>query len=139
MEDRPNQPQSAASEACLLVYDGNCRLCVGTKEKLEEAGLGRPGSAIRFIPYQSDEAKQVLGSRYLPGRPDAAFLVRPTGEVREGLEAFLPLIPSLPGGRALLWVLRFVLARRMADWAYRVIARYRYRVFGHSRSTDASC
>lgn len=125
------------SETCLLVYDGECRLCVETKHKLEQAGLGKVDSDVRFVPYQSDEAKQALGTRYIPGRPDMAFLVRPTGEVSQGLDAFLPLAPSLPGGRVLLWLVRFPRIRRAAEWSYRTIARHRYRLFGEARSFDS--
>jgi predicted DCC family thiol-disulfide oxidoreductase YuxK len=133
MDSRLGDQQSGSEQACLLVYDGDCRLCVGTKHKLEQAGLGPAGSNVRFLPYQSEEAKQVLGARYIPGRPAAAFLVRPTGEVREGLDAFLPLLPSLPGGQVLLWLLRFPLMEKATTWGYQVIARHRYRLFGKAR------
>ena len=64
--------------------------------------------------------------QWVPGRPETAFLIRPSGEVLKGLDAFLPLIPNLPGGKFLLWWLRFPPARRLADWGYRMIARHRY-------------
>jgi predicted DCC family thiol-disulfide oxidoreductase YuxK len=122
-----------SSAACLLIYDGECRLCVSTKQKLEQAGVGQAGSDVRFLPYQSDEAKRVLGQKYRLGRPDMAFLVRPSGDVCQGLDAFLPLVPNLPGGRLLLWSLRIPLAKRLAEWGYRMIARHRYRFFGEAR------
>jgi len=119
-------------EACLLVYDSDCRLCVAVKHKLERTGVGQPGHEVRFIPYQSDEAKQVLGPSYRPGRPDMAFLVRPSGHVEQGLNAFLPLASSLPAGRVLLWSLRVPFVKRLAEGVYRCIARYRYRLFGEA-------
>ena len=119
----------------MLIYDSECRLCVSTKQKLERAGVGKTGSEIRFLPYQSDEAKTVLGQNYRLGRPDMAFLVRSSGEVHQGLDAFLPLAPSLPGGRFFLWCLRIPLAKRLAEWGYRMIARYRYCLFGEAQPT----
>lgn len=119
-----------SGRTCLLIYDGECRLCVSTKQKLEQAGVGQAGSDIRFLPYQSDEAQRALGEKYCRGRPDMAFLVRPSGEVHQGLDAFLPLVPSLPGGRFLLCCLRIPLAKRLAEWGYRMIARHRYLLFG---------
>jgi predicted DCC family thiol-disulfide oxidoreductase YuxK len=119
-------------QTCLLIYDGECQLCVSTKQKLERAGVGQTGSDIRFLPYQSDEAKQVLGENYRSGRPDMAFLVRPSGEVCQGLDAFLPLLPRLPGGQSLLWCLRIPFLRRLAVWGYRLVARYRYHLFGEA-------
>ncbi len=134
MSRTERRAQEEPDQACLLVYDGQCRLCVGTKQKLERIGLGRPGSQVRFVPYQSQEAKQALGARYLPERPGAAFLVRPTGEIDEGLEAFFPLLPHVPGGRVFLRFLRFPFFKRIAQWGYRVIARHRYRLFGAADS-----
>jgi predicted DCC family thiol-disulfide oxidoreductase YuxK len=71
-----------------------------------------------------------LGARYRPGRPDVAFFISPTGQVREGLQAFLPLLPRLPGGRAFHWLVSFRIVMRAAEWAYRAVARHRYRIFG---------
>lgn len=124
-----------SGQTCLLIYDGKCRLCVSTKQKLEQAGVGQAGSDVRFLPYQSDEAKRALGQKYCLDRPDMAFLVQPSGEVHQGLDAFLPLVPSLPGGRLLLWCLRIPLAKRLAEWGYGMIARHRYRLFGEARSS----
>ncbi len=130
MRETPDRPKPPPIEACLLVYDGQCRLCVGVKRRLERAGVGETGSDVRFAAYDSDEARQALGNRYQPGRPHVAFFVSRTGHVREGLDAFLPLLPRIPGGRAVQWLLRFRLARRVAEWAYRAVARHRYRIFG---------
>ena len=127
--DRRDRNQ-ALEQVCLLIYDGQCRLCVATKQKLEQAGVRRDGQNVRFISYQSDEAKQALGSTYHPGRPDMAFLVKPTGVICQGLDAFLPLVPGLPGGRVLLWLLRAPLVKQLAEWGYQLIARHRYRLFG---------
>ena len=117
-------------QACLLIYDGQCRLCVSTKQTLERAGAWRAGHDVRWISYQSDEARQALGSIYRPGRPAMAVLVKPSGEMCQGLEAFLPLVPGLPGGRVLLWLLQMSSIKRLAAWGYQLVARHRYRLFG---------
>jgi len=125
----PNDGQSSP-QVRLLVYDGECRLCVSTKQKLEELGVGQAESDVRFLAYQSEAAKRILGPNYRAGRPDMAFLIQPSGEVLQGLEAFLPLAHNLRGGKLLLWCLRFSSAKRLAEWGYRRIARHRYRWFG---------
>ena len=114
----------------LLIYDGECRLCVATKERLEQAVVGTARCDIRFVPYQSAEARQVLGPQYRSGRPDMAFLVEPSGMVRCGLEAFLPFLSDLPGGATVLRLLRLPFGAAIAGWMYRLMARCRYRVFG---------
>ena len=118
-------------QADVVIYDGECQLCVATKRKLEQAGIGP--AQVRFIPYQSAEAKQALGTFYGPGRPEMAYLVQPSGDIREGLDAFLPLAAALPAGRALLWFIRIRFVRRVSELLYRFIARHRYRWFGEAR------
>jgi len=111
----------------VLIYDDQCRLCVTAKEGLERIGENR---AVRFVPYRSEEAASRLGADYRPGRPDAAFLVESDGRVSRGLDAFLPLVPGLRGGRALQAVLEVPLIRPLAHLVYRFVARYRYKLFG---------
>ena len=52
-----------------------------------------------------------LGRRLSAGTPDVAFLVEGDGSIRKGVEAFLPLLPGLPGGRILHAILRAVMNR----------------------------
>jgi predicted DCC family thiol-disulfide oxidoreductase YuxK len=112
----------------LLIYDGNCRLCVAAKEGLDRAGVGEAG--VRMIPYESQEAMTALGERYRPGPPSMAYLISPAGGVSQGIDAFLPLMHGLPGGKFVRWILKGPIARSLAERAYRWIARHRYRLFG---------
>ena len=121
-------PSDRESQACLLVYDGQCRLCVTAKKGLERLGTHADATPIRMVPYQSEEAKQALGEGYRPGRPNVAFLVRPNGEIARGLDAFLALLPGLKGG--LVKPLGYVL--------YWFVARYRYAIFGKVPLSGAS-
>ena len=114
----------------ILIYDGQCRLCVTAKEGLERLEGARVDGKVRFVPYQSEEAARCLGSEYRPGRPEVAFLVDADGRVRRGLDAFLPMLPGLRGGRMLLALMQIPVLKPLADLAYRVVARYRYRWFG---------
>ena len=126
------QEQSSAQPTKTLIYDGECRLCVTAKAGIERLGGDQN---VRFVPYQSDEALAHLGKEHKPGRPDAAFLVELDGRIRRGLDAFLPLLPGLPGGRFLLSLLRIPLLRPLAYLIYRIIARYRYAWFGSVKNT----
>jgi predicted DCC family thiol-disulfide oxidoreductase YuxK len=118
---------AAETEPKTLIYDGECRLCVTAKEGIERLGCD-PG--VRFVPYQSQEAATRLGAEYKPGLPDVAFLVDQEGRISRGLDAFLPLLPGLPGGRVLHAVMQFPPLRPVAYLAYRLVARYRYKLFG---------
>jgi predicted DCC family thiol-disulfide oxidoreductase YuxK len=132
-------PSDESQAEQLLIYDGECRLCVTAKnglEHLDRGGRCSPGassrepSKVRFVAYQSEEAADRLGAGYRPGRPDVAFLVDTQGRVQQGLDAFLPLLPGLPGGRLLLLLLRLPFLRPLAYLLYRLVARHRYRLFG---------
>jgi len=127
----------ATSEECILIYDGRCRLCVTAKERLERLGTQNEAEAVPMIPYQSEKAKAVLGNAYKPGRPDVALLVQPDGVIRQGLDAFLPLLPGLRGGRFLATFLSIPLVKPFAYLIYRLVARYRYRLFGEVPLTGA--
>lgn len=111
----------------ILIYDAECRLCVTAKQGLERVGGEQEA---RFVPYQSAEAVCRLRSEYKPGRPHVAYLVEPDGTIKAGLDAFLPLLPGLPGGWLLLAFAKVPLLRPLAHWAYKVVARNRYRWFG---------
>jgi predicted DCC family thiol-disulfide oxidoreductase YuxK len=119
----------------ILIYDGECRLCVTAKEGLER--LGRDPS-VRYVPYQSDEAAPRLGEGYRTGRPDVAYLIGPGGQVQRGFEAFLPLLPGLPGGRVLTALAHIPLFKGLAALVYRLVAKNRYRWFGTVRSPGSS-
>lgn len=124
-----NQTRSRP-QPCLLVYDGQCRLCVTAKQGFERLGTQIDGQPVRMVSYQSDEAKQALGKVYRPGRPEVALLVRPNGEIANGLDAFLPLLPSLRGGRVLALFLRLPLVKPGSCLLYWLLSRYRYQIFG---------
>jgi predicted DCC family thiol-disulfide oxidoreductase YuxK len=123
------------SSGPVLIYDGQCRLCVTAKQGLERVGR-RDDTPVRFVPYQSEEAACYLGTEYRSGRPDVAYLIEPTGAVRYGLDAFLPLLRGLPGGGVLANLANFRAVRPLARWLYKIVARHRYRWFGVVSGTD---
>jgi predicted DCC family thiol-disulfide oxidoreductase YuxK len=131
-------PSDRASQACLLVYDGQCRLCVTAKKGLEQLGTYADATAIRMVPYQSEEAKQALGESYRPDRPNAAFLVRPNGEIAHGLDAFLAFLPGLKGGRVISVLLNLPLGKPFGYLLYWFVAQYRYSIFGKVLLAGAS-
>ncbi|NKB82580.1 MAG: DUF393 domain-containing protein [Nitrospirales bacterium] len=118
---------SSKPQECLLVYDGNCRVCVAFKHRLERRDCH---PAIRFVPYQSDEAAHLLGVEYTPSRPSMAYFFDSAGRMSRGVEAFRPFLTGLPGEAYVLrlWQVRWI--RALISWSYSVFARNRYRWFG---------
>lgn len=121
--------QTSPDHARCLIYDGECRLCLTAKQELESEGK-RQG--VSFIPYQSEEAARLLGEEYRPGRPNIAYLIDEEGRIHRGLDAFIPLLSGLPGGRVLRTLWRVPFLRPIAYLGYRIVARYRYRWFGEA-------
>lgn len=113
--------------APVLIYDAHCRLCVAAKEGMARRATN---TLVRWVPYQSEEAACRLGDDYRPGQPEVAFFIGPDGQIKRGLEAFLPLLSSLRGGRFLQTILRVPFLKSVAYALYRCVARYRYRLFG---------
>lgn len=118
------------NKGCLLIYDADCRLCVTAKAGLERWRTEDAKAPVRFLPYQSEEAVRYLGPHYHAGRPEVAFLVLPDGTIERGLEAFLPLLPGLPGGRLIQALARRPFLKPLAVGVYRLVAKNRYRWFG---------
>lgn len=129
MSDEHESCGQAPVRQVTLIYDANCRLCVTAKRGIQKLGRDRPTTDIRFLPYQSEEAARHLGTDYVAGRPEIAFLVR-GGELRKGLDAFLPLLPGIRGGAFISSLLQIPWLRPTAYWLYRIVARYRYQLFG---------
>jgi predicted DCC family thiol-disulfide oxidoreductase YuxK len=123
----------AGVQDCTLIYDGDCRFCVMAKEGIERAAGDRGLAHVRFVPYRSEEAERRLGNEYVSGRPEVAFLVGQDGRIQKGLEAFLPLLPGLRGGRVLHRLMSLSWLKPLAYLLYRFIARYRYQLFGSVR------
>lgn len=116
--------------ACTVIYDGECRFCVKSKEGFERLARSTQSDPVLFIPYQSLEAEQILGPEYRSGQPEVAYGVGPDGRIHQGLDAILPLVLGLPGGRLAGALLSLPGMKPMAHRLYALVARNRYRWFG---------
>lgn len=124
--DSPNQPQSGC-----LIYDSHCRLCVAVKRKLEQRS-----AHVQYVPYDSRKAAECLGKRYQNNRrPPMAYWVDEKGTVVGGLEAFLPFLYDLKGGKIFMFFWRFPVWRQVMVGLYDLVARHRYRWFGTSKES----
>ena len=118
-----------------LIYDSHCRLCVAVKQKLEQARFGQ----TEFVPYASQQAMERLGQCYQPGqRPSMAYWVDEQGTIVGGLEAFLPLLMGLRGGKIFMFFWRFCVYRLILLGLYELVAKHRYRWFGASREPSVT-
>ena len=116
----------------IVLYDGVCVLC----NRLVQFILRRDqAGAFRFATLQSPAAAQMLACHgENPGGLETVYVVLNHGESKESLlprsDAVLFIFRQLGG----IWqagaiVLRLI-PRPLRDGFYRLIARYRHRVFG---------
>lgn len=112
--------------APLLLYDGLCGFCDGAVQFILRHD--RRG-ALRFAPLQGEAARDVLARHPALAGVDSLILVE-GDTVRVRSDGALQ-VARLMGGAwpAVAAVLRIV-PRPVRDWAYDLIARYRFRLAG---------
>ena len=119
-----------------LIYDRDCELCRWAQEIVARWDRRR---RIRYLAFQDPEFQDRFPDLdrddpeglWPHGEPPRAMLfVDRDGQIRQGIDAFRKMLPSLSGGRflAALFYLPGVpwLAVRFYEW----LARNRYRLFG---------
>jgi predicted DCC family thiol-disulfide oxidoreductase YuxK len=114
----------------ILLYDGVCGLCHGA---VRWVAAHDDGHTLRFAPLQGPTAATLRAARpEIPTGLESVVLVE-GGQVHLRSQAFLHLARHLRSPWRWLYRLRWLPAR-LIDPAYRLVARFRYRVFGrHER------
>lgn len=132
MKDAPATPGVPAGP--VLLFDGECGLCNRCVRLLLR--LDREAK-LRFAPLQSPAAQAYLRTRGLPTADfdSLVFVADWRGAVApllrtDGVLAALRLCPGT--GRALAAVLG-IFPASWRDWGYKLIARWRYRIWGEWR------
>lgn len=110
----------------IIFYDGVCGLCDGLVQfvmRRDRAGI------FRFAPLQGAIAAQILPAHGKnPGDLESLYVLA-GGRVRERADAVLHVLRLLGLPCSALSVIG-LLPRPVLDLGYRLVARYRYRLFG---------
>lgn len=136
--DLPNRGSRSDTGAHpILLYDGVCGLCNRTVQFI----LRRDGAGVfRFAALQGELAKRVLARHAADSGALAAVVVvvdfdEAEEQLLSGSDAAVFILRRLGAGRG-AWFWRAaggllnVIPRRLREWGYGVVARYRYRIFG---------
>ena len=116
----------------ILLYDGVCRLC----HRMVQFTLRRDREGIfRFAPLQGELAAGILKRHgAMPDQFDTAYVVINPNESGELLlarsDAVLFILQQLGGAWRMAGFVFGLVPLAMRDWAYRLVARHRYRIFG---------
>jgi predicted DCC family thiol-disulfide oxidoreductase YuxK len=115
----------------VVLFDGVCNLCNHTVQFI----IRRDATAqFRFASQQSEAGQALLNHHRIPQSAALADSVVVIEGNRVYLEsdAALHILYRLPG-YSWLYSLRW-LPKPLRDWAYRVVAKNRYRIFGKQES-----
>lgn len=110
----------------IWVFDSQCVLCeCGVQYTLKH----ERAASIRFVAIQSTEGRALAATHGINADDPTSFLFIENGQVLEQSDAIIALSHHLAGP------VRFVafakpLPKGLRDFAYRLVARNRYRLFG---------
>mmetsp|Transcript_13849 Transcript_13849/g.25943 ORF Transcript_13849/g.25943 Transcript_13849/m.25943 type:complete len:183 (-) Transcript_13849:85-633(-) len=125
--------ESAGERRRLILFDGQCRLCLGFVAVVVSRDSG---DRFRFAPLQSKLGQEVLVWKELPKDLDSVVLLRGS-EAFTHSDAALEVIGELDGVISGLWGLK-VIPRFVRDWGYEMVAKTRFMLLGHTSISQAA-
>lgn len=137
MGSRRKQVEEERREKLIVLYDGECQLCLASVRRLKEM---QSTAILRFIPVQSleetyetiPELSAVTEEQLLT----KMHVVEMDGTLHAGAAGIVRILRTVKGFRWLAPLYSVPGLRGMADLLYRVIASKRYDWFGKA---DESC
>lgn len=114
-------------QAPIYVYDGVCVLCSGAVQYVLRHDRSDP--PIRFVDILSPEGRALSAAHGIDPENPKSFIYIEAGKAYTQSDAVFALFDRSGGAARYLKLFRFV-PRPVRDWAYRLIARNRYRIFG---------
>ncbi len=116
-----------------IFYDGNCALCHGAVRFVIQRLPSE--CAFRFAPLAGSTFLGAVPEPLREGLPDSIVVQTSTGELLLRSSAAIYIMKRL--GRGWRWVAKVMslFPRRLADAAYDVVARNRFRFFSRPETT----
>ncbi len=120
---------TAESDAPILFFDGVCGLCNHSVDFVLRHD--RRGT-IRFAPLQGQTAARLLPESDTRNLNSVVFQVR--GQARRQSTAIASLLSEMGGVWSLLGLLLWLVPSPLRNLGYRIVARFRYRMFGQKET-----
>jgi len=119
----------------LVIYDGNCGLCNRSVRWL----LRRDRKDhLRFAPSSDPAVADLLASHGISVIPDTILVIRNVNTAIEELlvrsNAILACLRVLPQPWPMLAAIARLMPRPLREAGYRLVARYRYKIWGRYES-----
>jgi predicted DCC family thiol-disulfide oxidoreductase YuxK len=118
-------PSDSLAEAPIVFFDGVCGFCNASVNQLLR--WDRHG-VLRFAPLQGETATELLSAEQRTDLKSLVLLAGGRTWVRSA--AVVQILLRLPGWPALLGRLLWCVPLPLRDLGYRIVARFRYRIFG---------
>ncbi len=114
----------------IWLFDGKCVLCSGgVRYTLRH----EKSPSIMFVAILSDAGRALADEYGVDPDDPTTFLFIENGKALEKSDAFIALSRHLKGPARIVPLIRFI-PRGWRDWAYGLIARNRYALFGRTDS-----
>lgn len=116
------------NDMAIWVFDSHCVLCAGGVQytlKHEKA------ATIRFVAIKSGEGRALAKTHGVDPDDPTTFLFIDGGVALEKSDAVIALSRHLNGPARAVGVAR-IIPKLMRDFAYGIVAKHRYRIFGRT-------
>lgn len=113
--------------SAVIVFDGTCVLCNGWVRFLLRRDRRQ---RLRFAAMQSNRGRALLAAHGLDPDDPASFLLMDGDGAWRDTAAIARVLAGLEGGWPMAGRMLRCIPRRLAEPAYRLVARNRYRWFG---------
>ncbi|MGQ1945946.1 thiol-disulfide oxidoreductase DCC family protein [Geofilum sp. OHC36d9] len=113
-------------EVIIVLFDGYCVLCSHFAQRLIKC----LGNKVRLIPMQSPEGQKELLHYHLSQAPNEVVIIKNKKAIM-GVEAVTELMKMSKGICQLAGRIIQLLPVSFSQRIYRLVARHRYRLFGH--------
>jgi predicted DCC family thiol-disulfide oxidoreductase YuxK len=116
-----------------VLYDGDCRFCTRSARGIQRR-FGR--ARVALANFQEPGALEAYPRVTHEAAMKKMHVVLADGRVFAGAEAFARVLASVPFVGWLAYLYYVPGLRQLADLAYSLVAKHRYRLFGRSETCD---
>jgi predicted DCC family thiol-disulfide oxidoreductase YuxK len=131
----PSPAENASAD--IVIYDGHCKFCTSSVQKL--ARWDTKSHQLAFLSLHDPDVQYRFPQLTYDQLMQEMYVVDRRGSIHRGAEAFRYLTTRLPRLYPLAPLLHIPFSLPLWRWAYRQVARRRYRIMGktHECNGDA--
>ena len=112
----------------IILFDGVCNLCNSSVQFIIKHD---PNAHFSFASQQSEMGKKLIAKYHLEDYDSLILIANKSAYLHS--DAILEIAKELDGGLKFLYIFRFI-PKSIRDTIYKLIAKYRYTIFGKKES-----